>query len=134
MNLAALIDQTDQADAETVVRERLRLGLGFPAFGHSLYPDGDPRALALLGRLAMPLRYEPLSRHVERLAGEQPNIDFGLAVLTAVHRLPAHASLGVFAVGRCVGWLAHGLEQASSGQLIRPRARYVGVLPSSGMR
>jgi citrate synthase len=34
-------------------------------------------------------------------------------------------------LSRCVGWLAHGIEQAASGRLIRPRARYVG--PSIGI-
>lgn len=130
MSLAALMDQTATSDAEAVVRERLHLGLGFPAFGHPLYPDGDPRAVALLETLPVVPAYENMSRQVERLVGELPNIDFGLAVLTAVHRLPAHAPLSLFAVGRCVGWLAHALEQASSGQLIRPRARYVGVAPA----
>jgi citrate synthase len=129
MSLMALIDQIAKTDAQAVVRERLHLGLVFPSFGHPLYPDGDPRAVALLGTLAMPPNYENLLRHVERLVGEQPNIDFGLAVLSAVHRLPSHAPLSLFAVGRCVGWLAHALEQATSGQLIRPRAHYVGVLP-----
>lgn len=134
MSLAALIDQMATADAEAVVRERLRSGLGFPAFGHPLYPDGDPRAAALLSRLTMPSRYLAFLQQVERLVGELPNVDFGLAVLTIVHRLPAHASLGLFAISRCVGWLAHALEQAGSGQLIRPRARYVGVLPPSDGR
>lgn len=132
ISLMTLMEQMTKTDAETAVRERLRLGLGFPTFGHPLYPDGDPRAIALLGTLATPPSYENLSRQVEDLVGEQPNVDFGLAVLCAVHRLPIHAPLGLFAIGRCVGWLAHALEQAGSGQLIRPRARYVGVPPPSG--
>jgi citrate synthase len=101
MSLMALMEQMAKTDAETAVRERLHLGLGFPAFGHPLYPDGDPRAVALLGTLAMPPSYEKLSRQVERLVGEQPNIDFGLAVLSAVHRLPIHAPLGLFASCSC---------------------------------
>jgi len=28
----------------------------------------------------------------------------------------------MFATGRSVGWIAHALEQAETGQLIRPRA------------
>ncbi|CAM5205796.1 Citrate synthase 2 [Castellaniella defragrans] len=130
ISLMTLMEQMLKTGVETTVRERLHLGLGFPAFGHPLYPDGDPRATALLGTLAMPPSYENLSRQVELLVGNKPNVDFGLAVLTAAHRLPAHAPLGLFAIGRCVGWLAHALEQAGSGQLIRPRARYVGVPPS----
>lgn len=129
MSLKPLIDAMAHADAESLVRERLHMGLGFPAFGHPLYPAGDPRAAALLESLALPSAYADMARQVERLAGERPNIDFGLAALSAVHRLPSHAPLALFAIGRCVGWLAHALEQAGSGQMIRPRARYVGVSP-----
>ena len=32
----------------------------------------------------------------------------------------------IFTLGRTVGWLAHMLEQAATGTLIRPRARYTG--------
>jgi citrate synthase len=28
-----------------------------------------------------------------------------------------------------VGWIAHAIEQYSSGQLIRPRAHYNGPMP-----
>jgi citrate synthase len=34
-------------------------------------------------------------------------------------------------VGRSVGWSAHALEQYASGQLLRPRARYLGVPPEA---
>lgn len=129
LGLTGLVDAMRDSDVEAVVRQRLQAGQGFPAFGHPLYRDGDPRATALLGALAMPKPYRELARQVERLVGERPNIDFGLAVLTSVHELPAQAPLALFATGRCVGWLAHALEQAQTGQLIRPRANYVGIAP-----
>ncbi|OVZ63212.1 MULTISPECIES: citrate synthase family protein [unclassified Pigmentiphaga] len=132
MALKAWMDAAAGGDMETEVRERLRLGQGFPAFGHPLYPEGDPRAAALLDSLAVPAAYRHLARQVERLVGESPNIDFALAVLADVHDLPPHAPLALFAMGRCVGWLAHALEQAGSGHLIRPRARYVGPPPEAG--
>jgi citrate synthase len=34
-------------------------------------------------------------------------------------------------VGRAVGWLGHAMEQAQTGALIRPRARYVGAAPEA---
>jgi citrate synthase len=43
--------------------------------------------------------------------------------------LPEDAPFALFAVARCAGWTAHALEQISTGALIRPRARYVGVTP-----
>jgi len=116
-----------RAGMSATVREWLQQGRPLSGFGHPLYPDGDVRAKALLGEFAVPAAFrEPLAV-VEELAGERPNIDFAVAALTQAFRLPAHAPLTLFALARSVGWLAHGLEQASAGHLIRPRARYVGV-------
>jgi citrate synthase len=63
------------------------------------------------------------------LTGEEPNIDFGLAAIARVLGLPAGAPLVLFAIGRSVGWIGHAIEQYATGQLIRPRAKYVGVQP-----
>ena len=59
--------------------------------------------------------------------GDQPNIDFALAAIARVLKLPPGSPLMLFAVGRSVGWIGHAIEQYATGQLIRPRARYVGV-------
>jgi citrate synthase len=45
--------------------------------------------------------------------------------------LPADAPFTLFAVSRMAGWLAHAMEQAAAGALIRPRARYVGPQPEA---
>ena len=58
--------------------------------------------------------------------GEQPNLDFALAAVGARARLPAGAPLMLFAIGRAIGWIGHAIEQYATGQLIRPRAKYVG--------
>ncbi len=39
---------------------------------------------------------------------------------------PEQAPMLLFAASRTIGWLAHAIEQATTGQLIRPRARYKG--------
>lgn len=37
-------------------------------------------------------------------------------------------------VARCAGWVAHAMEQAEVGTIIRPRARYVGIVPARAER
>lgn len=115
------------------VRERARLGEAFPGFGHPLYPQGDPRAKALLGVMgqakfeAVLVRDVPAAIH--EATGEHPTIDYALAVLAHTLDLPPDQTLSLFAIARLAGWLAHGMEQAANGQLIRPRARYTGLDP-----
>ncbi len=115
--------------ATNALRDWLGEGRGVPGFGHRLYPDGDIRALALLTRFEVPSAYTALARAAASVAGEAPNVDFVLAAITARYRLPADAPTTLFALARSVGWLAHMLEQATSGTPIRPRARYVGPAP-----
>lgn len=121
------------------VSERWRRGDDLPGFGHALYPDGDPRASALLallrasaGRSKAMTHIAKLVEHVEETSGQRPNIDFMLAAICFAYELPATPALVLFAAGRLAGWLAHALEQQTLGGLIRPRARYTGLMPSSG--
>ena len=58
-----------------------------------------------------------------------PNVDSALAAATTALALPHDAALGLFVVGRAVGWIAHAIEQYETGTLIRPRARYHGPHP-----
>ena len=64
-----------------------------------------------------------------RLTGQFPNVDFALAAASTALELPPNAALGLFVIGRTVGWIAHAIEQYESGVLIRPRARYIGPRP-----
>jgi citrate synthase len=111
--------------------QRLKRGERIPGFGHPLYPAGDPRARLLFDLLEAERR--PLVVEARRVAAavagltdRSPNIDFTLALLRRSLRLPEGAALGLFALGRSIGWLAHAIEQYAGGRLIRPRARYVG--------
>ena len=126
IGLFALVERVRAIGAGQAVREWLGQGRTVPAFGHRLYPAGDIRAIELLGRFELPQEYRDLKDAVEEHAGERPNVDFALAALTEIHHLPREAPITIFALARTVGWLAHLLEQVASGQLIRPRARYVG--------
>ncbi len=69
------------------------------------------------------------NKTADALIGEEPNSDFASAVLAQLLNLPEGYGLGIFALGRTIGWLAHAIEQYQSNRMIRPRARYVGVMP-----
>jgi citrate synthase len=122
----AFIDEAGRVGAEAAVAARLAQGGTIPGFGHPLYPGGDPRARALLEVFAPPEPFEAVRRAAEAQTGEAPNVDYGLTALTVARDMPPNAAFLMFAVGRCAGWLAHAMEQLQTGQLIRPRARYVG--------
>lgn len=129
--VAALVEDVDAAEApiSKALAEWLGEGRSIPGFGHRLYPHGDIRAAALLSRLQLPAALVEFRVAAEDLVGEAPNIDFALAALALVHRLPPSAPIEIFALARCVGWLAHMLEQVETGSIIRPRARYTGPSP-----
>jgi citrate synthase len=123
---ALLADPSVMADAESAVAIRLARGERIPAFGHKLYPNGDPRAAALLPRLPARSQGQRLIDAMQVMTGIAPNIDFALLMLEQRLRLPTGAAFALFAVGRTVGWIAHALEQWRDGTLIRPRAVYPG--------
>jgi citrate synthase len=112
---------------------RIREGAPIDGFGHPLYPAGDPRAAEILRQLRE--RY-PRSAELafaldvvaaaKMLLGQHPTVDFALATLSLVLKLPPRSGLTLFALGRTIGWIGHAIEQYAAGQLIRPRAKYVG--------
>jgi citrate synthase len=126
LGVLELVAGVKRAGADVTIRDWLSQGRPIAGFGHPLYPQGDPRATALLQQFTLPKPYADLRDAIEDAIGERPNIDFALAALTKVFDLPQEAPLVLFALGRCVGWLAHALEQVTTGHPIRPRARYVG--------
>lgn len=135
---AMLREARTGSSVRDTLADRMRRGEPIFGFGHHLYPDGDPRAEAILQALAsarpdsetLALASE-VSDHAAELVGERPNLDFALAVLARTLGLPAGGAFTLFAVGRTVGWIGHAIEQYESEQLIRPRARYVGAPPST---
>ncbi len=97
-----------------------------PLYGHPLYPDGDPRTAELLRHCPLPKPWRPVMKRIEKRIGSHPALDFALAHLQRDLGLPDGAGLGIFAVGRTAGWIAHILEQRETGKLIRPRAAVEG--------
>jgi len=138
--IEALLDEIASPDAAIdVVYERQRRGEAIEGFGHPLYPEGDPRGIALL-ELARALdrdtpearKCEALVRGMEETGQGEPTIDVGLVALSLALGLPRGAASGFFAVSRCVGWVAHAIEQYEAGYLLRPRARYQAAELSNG--
>jgi citrate synthase len=125
--LLALLDEAGRTGATAAVAAWLARGQQLPGFGHPLYPEGDVRAAALLSGLAVDQLMGELREAAHVATGALPNIDFALAALTRSCRLPTHAPLALFTLGRSVGWAAHAIEQITTGELIRPRARYQGA-------
>jgi len=126
----ALVDEARRSGPRIAVRDYFVRAQPLPGFGHPLYPDGDPRALALLAELPRDPLMAELREAAAEASGAAPNIDFALAALTLAARLQRDAPFRLFAIGRSTGWAAHAMEQAATGHLIRPRARYEGLLPS----
>ncbi|WP_062365039.1 citrate/2-methylcitrate synthase [Variovorax paradoxus] len=127
----ALFSEVERLGEDQVLAHHLSNGLSLAGFGHHLYPDGDPRAAALLALFEPPKVIARFIAKVTKLTGLQPNIDVALAAMAAHHRLPADAAFGLFATARSVGLLAHSLEQLGTAQVIRPRGRYVGPVPEA---
>jgi citrate synthase len=122
-------------DPMGVMAGRLGRGERLPGFGQPLYPEGDPRATAMLAALAQSAPEvhalaETAAEAGLRLSGRRRNVDFALAAVAIGLGLPRNAGLGLFVIGRTVGWIAHAIEQYESGILIRPRARYLGPRPT----
>jgi citrate synthase len=130
--------------AATAVGERMRRGERLPGFGHVLYPQGDPRAQALLARAAS---YKPRLNAVRTVTAlvdamaranrPRPNVDVALAAVCAALELPVGMGPAIFAIGRCAGWVANVLEQQETRGVLRPRARFVdaedGGVPAAAL-
>lgn len=127
----AFVEEAERRDSAQAVSARLSRGATTPGFGHPLYPDGDPRAAALLLAIQPPALLADLRTRTEIATGLAPNIDFALVTLARTLALPPDAPFLLFATARSAGWAAHAIEQLQTGRLIRPRARYVGAAPES---
>jgi citrate synthase len=129
---------TDRVDA--MFRARLAPDEDAPlGFGHPLYPAGDPRTRPLLAsarRFAAPgAVLEALFARVDDMAARDrpaPTVDVGLVATSLALGLEPGLASTLFAFGRTAGWIAHAIEQYGMGELIRPRARYVGPAPEEG--
>jgi citrate synthase len=137
--VASLFDELkDASDLDGELARRVHDRVYIPGFGHQLYPDGDIRAATLFAMLReiVPQSSElafadRLAAAAERVIDRKSNVDFATVTIERVLDLPKNSALALFLLGRTVGWIAHALEQAAHGALIRPRARYTGPRPGA---
>lgn len=113
--------------------------------GHREYRTLDPRA-ALLKPMAAGLCREGESRRLfETLCAVEAacqrafaakgkevwaNVEFYKGAVFHCLGIPDEYFTALFAMARVYGYLAHYLEFSSHSRLIRPRARYIGAMPS----
>ncbi len=129
-----LISDSLASDPLSAIAERLRRGTAIPGFGHPLYPDGDPRATALLDHVrALPTSQgvraaiDGLVTAVDQRLGERPTIDFAVSALAHTTGMSGDAGEAIFAVARTAGWVAHALEEYEAEPLrFRLRSSYIG--------
>ncbi|ONH24995.1 citrate synthase [Pseudofrankia asymbiotica] len=133
-----LTDVLASGNAIGVVSDHLRSGLPIPGVGIRQYPDGDPRARALLeSTRGLPGADETVAAVdavVRAAAGNgeaHANIDLALAAFTLLTGMPAEAGEVIFAVARTAGWIAHALEEYQEPALrLRPHDVYTGPRPA----
>jgi citrate synthase len=120
--------------ARDYVRATLGVGHTIPGFAHALYPRGDVRSAPVVDDVRRILRHRRRRDAATLLAlcdamrdagTEHPRIDLAFVMLATALEAPRGTASWLFATGRAAGWLAHAREQASSGEVLRPRARYV---------
>lgn len=124
------------AEPEDAVVGRLRDGETLPGFGSRLYSAGDPRAASLLAALNRNLhgdaelkKFNAAITVVREVTGQEP--DLALVNLFLGRKLGLVRQDGItLRLGRIAGWIAHAMEQYHGQDLVRPRASYVGLLPS----
>ena len=124
------------------VRARLAEGHKIMGFGHAVYRAADPRGVVLreaaealggdLVTRAAAIEQEILQVLAEWKPGSRivTNVEYWAAVVLELAGLPRDTFTPTFAVSRTIGWSAHVLEQADTGKILRPSARYVGPAPA----
>lgn len=130
----------ESRDGSLPIVSRLRDGEDIPGFGSEIYPDGDPRAQAILSFCERAMPSDPQVRRLKQavqmvadVRGLKPN--FTLASVFAEARMglwgEEEGEGGVprdapFLVGRSVGWIAHSIEQYAASEKEKRLAPYRG--------
>ena len=125
-----------QGDPQRSLVRRLRDGEPVPGFGSRLYPQGDPRAKALLAHCVEifgddPRLQQVIAAQAIMLDATGLHPDFAFVSLLVGELLGLSADASFFLIGRTVGWVAHAMEQYAAGEFEHLEGRYLGPLPIS---
>jgi citrate synthase len=115
--------------AHSAALQRLSQGVEIPGFGSAQFPEGDPRAKALMSTMRWSDELAAVAEAGETVTGQSANFDFALVAMCRTLGLPADAPTTLLMVARTAGWLGHALEQRANGGQIKPRVRYIGPQP-----
>ena len=141
---------TDEKKIRTVIEKILdkeffdRTGLIY-GFGHAVYTISDPRAELLRqyceavakekGRTRDYDFYVLFEKLVKDIVFERKgttisnNVDFYSGFAYDMMGIPRDLFTPLFVCARCVGWVAHNLEnKLYDGRIVRPATKYVGEL------
>lgn len=126
-----VLESAAEVGATVALAEAARTHGSWPGFGHPLYPQGDPRARALLEELRRGAgsrrglaQVEAVLAAAAERAEVAPNVDFALGALGHVAGMAHEAGEAIFTVSRMAGWVAHAIEEYEEAPL-RFRARAV---------
>lgn len=112
------------AAAERIVRDAAARGANLPGFGHRVYKDRDPRAVALYALARESGLAGPHARLAELVAAAlsaakgRPlvlNVDGAQAAILSDLGYPWRQVTGLFIIGRVAGLCAHAGEELSGG-------------------
>lgn len=110
--------------------ERLKAA-DLPGFGDPAWPDGDPRALALITAAELGPDLQRIVVMGSEATGRQPTFALALALVARRLDLPRTGASDLLLLGRLAGLIGHALDQAIDGSPIRARLRYVGPEPGA---
>jgi citrate synthase len=128
----------DSKDGHSAVVQRLRNGEALPGF-QAVAGQVDPRTFVMMSILSKVLKNDPefecllkAQQMVQKVSNT--GMEFIIPALFVGVRLGLrNDELGISAIGRMIGWIAHAMEQFHENSLIRPRASYTGPLPQSSI-
>lgn len=132
--VSRLVDEICLAkDPAAPVLQRFRQGEAIPGFESNMHAVADPRAQSLFASMsevfASDEEFKKLLKATEVAHELTEQSAAFLLLLSFVGRKFNLEGVALAGIGRVIGWIAHACEQYQQQPLLRPRARYTGVLP-----